>query len=187
MLQSSLWHLQVHDVVGAWGWWKLGGSLGLVPLATQARQSELNFKQLHPVLGRANDMGLWLLGRQVDPDKAFAIQIAHEESVLTTPTAYVQCALLYTSSNGERRIRWGALATVHSPPGPNVLVRSRGNKVSKAIRVLLQCSVQSLAVPALALSTGYESAFRHTALQSQWPYHRSFLQGKCCMAQTMLL
>ncbi|KAK9794070.1 hypothetical protein WJX73_006515 [Symbiochloris irregularis] len=42
---------------------------------------------------------------QVDPDKAFAIQIAHEEAVLATQTAYVQCALLYTSSNGERRIR----------------------------------------------------------------------------------
>lgn len=47
----------------------------------------------------------WLGSMQVDPDKAFAIQIAHEESVLTTPTAYVQCALLYTSSTGERRIR----------------------------------------------------------------------------------
>lgn len=44
---------------------------------------------------------------QVDPDKAFAVQIAHEENVVTAPVAYVQCALLYTSSNGERRIRWG--------------------------------------------------------------------------------
>ena len=42
---------------------------------------------------------------QVDPDKAFAVQIAHEESVVAGPVAYVQCALLYTSSNGERRIR----------------------------------------------------------------------------------
>ncbi len=42
---------------------------------------------------------------QVDPDKAFAVQIQHDESVVTGPVAYVQCALLYTSSNGERRIR----------------------------------------------------------------------------------
>jgi hypothetical protein len=41
----------------------------------------------------------------VDPDKAFAVQVAHEEGVLTTSAAYMQCALLYTSSNGERRIR----------------------------------------------------------------------------------
>ncbi|KAK9811733.1 hypothetical protein WJX72_009241 [[Myrmecia] bisecta] len=47
---------------------------------------------------------------QVDPDKAFAVQIAHEESVLTSPTAYMQCALLYTSSTGERRIRVHTLA-----------------------------------------------------------------------------
>ncbi|KAK9828118.1 hypothetical protein WJX81_006860 [Elliptochloris bilobata] len=42
---------------------------------------------------------------QVDPDKAFAVQVAHEEGVLTTSAAYMQCALLYTSSSGERRIR----------------------------------------------------------------------------------
>ena len=42
---------------------------------------------------------------QVDPDKAFAVQITHEEGVVTGPVAYMQCALLYTSSNGERRIR----------------------------------------------------------------------------------
>ena len=40
-----------------------------------------------------------------DPDKAFAVQIAHEENVTTSPVAYVQCALLFTSSSGERRIR----------------------------------------------------------------------------------
>ena len=42
---------------------------------------------------------------QVDPDKAFAVQMTLEESVLQEPVAYIQCALLYTSSNGERRIR----------------------------------------------------------------------------------
>lgn len=43
-----------------------------------------------------------------DPDKAFAVQISHEEAVVPTTVAYVQCALLYTNSNGERRIRCGA-------------------------------------------------------------------------------
>lgn len=47
---------------------------------------------------------------QVDPDKAFAVQIAHEEGVVPGPTAYVQCALLYTASCGERRIRVHTLA-----------------------------------------------------------------------------
>jgi len=40
-----------------------------------------------------------------DPDKAFAVQIAHEENMVQGPVAYVQCALLYTNSQGERRIR----------------------------------------------------------------------------------
>jgi hypothetical protein len=33
-------------------------------------------------------------------------QIAHEENMVQSSIAYVQCALLYTSSDGERRIRW---------------------------------------------------------------------------------
>lgn len=42
----------------------------------------------------------------MDPDKAFAVQIKHEESVLTGSVAYMQCAVLFSSSNGERRIRY---------------------------------------------------------------------------------
>jgi protein transport protein SEC24 len=42
---------------------------------------------------------------QVDPDKAFAVQVVLEESVVNSRISYVQCALLYTNSNGERRIR----------------------------------------------------------------------------------
>jgi len=40
-----------------------------------------------------------------DPDKAFGMQISHEENLIQGPLAFVQCALLYTNSNGERRIR----------------------------------------------------------------------------------
>ena len=43
-----------------------------------------------------------------DPDKAFAVQISLEENTVAATVAYVQCALLYTSSNGERRIRCAA-------------------------------------------------------------------------------
>jgi hypothetical protein len=41
-----------------------------------------------------------------DPDKTFAVQISHEETMVQGPVAFVQCALLHTSSNGERRIRF---------------------------------------------------------------------------------
>ncbi|XP_068634526.1 protein transport protein SEC24 A-like [Aristolochia californica] len=50
----------------------------------------------------------------VDCDKAFAMQLALEDTLLTTPVVYFQVALLYTSSSGERRIR------VHTAAAPVV-------------------------------------------------------------------
>ena len=58
-----------------------------------------------------HDGHLTLVPAQVDPDKAFAVQMSLEESVLTDGVAYIQCALLYTSSNGERRIRRASCQT----------------------------------------------------------------------------
>ena len=49
-----------------------------------------------------------------DPDKAYAIQIAHEETLAQTGTTYLQCALLHTTSGGERRIRVHTLAVAVS-------------------------------------------------------------------------
>lgn len=40
-----------------------------------------------------------------DSDKAFGVQIALEEQAVTASVAYMQTALLYTTSTGERRIR----------------------------------------------------------------------------------
>ncbi|XP_031100345.1 protein transport protein Sec24-like At3g07100 [Ipomoea triloba] len=50
----------------------------------------------------------------VDCDKAYAMQLSLEETLLTTQTVYFQVALLYTSSSGERRIR------VHTAAAPVV-------------------------------------------------------------------
>ncbi|KAK6915303.1 Sec23/Sec24, helical domain [Dillenia turbinata] len=50
----------------------------------------------------------------VDCDKAYAMQLSLEETLLTTSTVYFQVALLYTSSSGERRIR------VHTAAAPVV-------------------------------------------------------------------
>ncbi|KAJ1425543.1 Zinc finger, Sec23/Sec24-type [Sesbania bispinosa] len=50
----------------------------------------------------------------VDCDKAFAMQLSLEETLLTTQTMYFQVALLYTASCGERRIR------VHTAAAPVV-------------------------------------------------------------------
>ena len=41
----------------------------------------------------------------IDSDKTFAVEIAHEENALTAQTCCMQAALLYTTSCGERRIR----------------------------------------------------------------------------------
>ena len=40
-----------------------------------------------------------------DADKTFSVEITHEETLLSGQKAYLQAALLYTSSQGERRIR----------------------------------------------------------------------------------
>eukprot|EP00889_Picochlorum_renovo_P008544 jgi/Picre1/35574/NNA_003035.t1 len=45
-----------------------------------------------------------------DADKTFSVEITHEETLLTGQTAYLQAALLYTSSQGERRIRVHTMA-----------------------------------------------------------------------------
>ncbi|XP_042053619.1 protein transport protein Sec24-like At3g07100 [Salvia splendens] len=50
----------------------------------------------------------------VDCDKAYAAQLSLDETLLTTQTVYIQVALLYTSSSGERRIR------VHTAAAPVV-------------------------------------------------------------------
>jgi hypothetical protein len=49
-----------------------------------------------------------------DPDKSFAVQIGHEETMVNGPVAYVQCALLHTSSSGERRIRCAGVLMYHN-------------------------------------------------------------------------
>ncbi|EFN54134.1 hypothetical protein CHLNCDRAFT_135519 [Chlorella variabilis] len=45
-----------------------------------------------------------------DVDKSFSVEIAHEETLVTGQVAYLQAALLYTNSCGERRIRVHTLA-----------------------------------------------------------------------------
>ncbi len=40
-----------------------------------------------------------------DADKTFAVEITHEETLIAGQASYLQAALLYTSSQGERRIR----------------------------------------------------------------------------------
>ncbi|TYH87154.1 hypothetical protein ES332_D01G096600v1 [Gossypium tomentosum] len=50
----------------------------------------------------------------VDCDKAYAMQLSFEETLLTNQTVYFQVALLYTASSGERHIR------VHTAAAPVV-------------------------------------------------------------------
>ena len=38
-------------------------------------------------------------------DHAYAVQLAHDETLPTATESYLQCALLYTNADGERRIR----------------------------------------------------------------------------------
>mmetsp|Transcript_2919 Transcript_2919/g.4880 ORF Transcript_2919/g.4880 Transcript_2919/m.4880 type:complete len:1045 (+) Transcript_2919:75-3209(+) len=46
----------------------------------------------------------------VDPDKAMHVDIGYEEQMVPHQMTYMQCALLYTTSQGERRIRVHTMA-----------------------------------------------------------------------------
>ena len=59
------------------------------------------FRPLLPELVTLRSLAL----PNIDEDKTFAVEIAHEENALTAPTCCMQAALLYTTSSGERRIR----------------------------------------------------------------------------------
>lgn len=48
--------------------------------------------------------------RFLSSPQSFSVEIAHEETLLTGQVAYLQAALLYTNSLGERRIRVHTLA-----------------------------------------------------------------------------
>ncbi|XP_077243526.1 protein transport protein SEC24 A-like [Tasmannia lanceolata] len=74
----------------------------------------------------------------VDCDKAFAMQLSLEETLLTTQTVYIQVALLYTSSSGERRIR------VHTAAAP--VVSDLGEMYRHADTGSLVCLLSRLAI-----------------------------------------
>ncbi|CAN6921979.1 unnamed protein product [Brassica oleracea] len=75
----------------------------------------------------------------VDCDKAYAVQLALEETLLTTPTVYFQVALLYTASCGERRIRvHTAIAPVVTDLGEMYRQADTGSIVSVYARLAIE-------------------------------------------------
>ncbi|KAL9265088.1 transport protein SEC24 A-like protein [Drosera capensis] len=80
----------------------------------------------------------------VDCDKAFAMQLCLEETLLTTPNVYFQVALLYTSSSGERRIRVHTAAVpVVNDLGEMYRQADTGAVVSLLCRLAIEKSLSS--------------------------------------------
>ncbi|CAH9134532.1 unnamed protein product [Cuscuta epithymum] len=80
----------------------------------------------------------------VDCDKAYAMQLSLEETLLTTQTVYFQVALLYTSSSGERRIRvLTAAAPVVSELGEMYRLADTGAIVSLLSRLAIEKSLST--------------------------------------------
>ena len=94
----------------------------------------------------------------IDEDKSFAVEIAHEENALTAPTCCMQAALLYTTSSGERRIR------VHTVQLP---VTSGLNALYEAADIdawCAHCAAQTLGSPdALSLCSSHPRHARWSA------------------------
>lgn len=68
----------------------------------------LNVTSFHgPFFVRSSDL---LALPQVDTDKTFAVQFGLEDNIVDNRVTYVQCALLYTNGDGQRRIRVHTMA-----------------------------------------------------------------------------
>ncbi|CAN8269955.1 unnamed protein product [Cochlearia groenlandica] len=80
----------------------------------------------------------------VDCDKAYAMQLSLEETLLTTQTVYFQVALLYTASCGERRIRvHTAVAPVVADLGEMYRQADTGSIVSVYTRLAIEKSLSA--------------------------------------------
>uniref|UniRef100_A0A1J3CIZ1 Protein transport protein Sec24-like n=1 Tax=Noccaea caerulescens TaxID=107243 RepID=A0A1J3CIZ1_NOCCA len=80
----------------------------------------------------------------VDCDKAYAMQLSLEETLLTTQTVYFQVALLYTASCGERRIRvHTAVAPVVTDLGEMYRQADTGSIVSVYTRLAIEKSLSA--------------------------------------------
>ncbi|CDY24648.1 BnaA05g30470D [Brassica napus] len=80
----------------------------------------------------------------VDCDKAYAMQLTLEETLLTTQTVYFQVALLYTASCGERRIRvHTAVAPVVTDLGEMYRQADTGSIVSVYSRLAIEKTLSS--------------------------------------------
>ncbi|XP_010524690.1 PREDICTED: protein transport protein Sec24-like At3g07100 [Tarenaya hassleriana] len=80
----------------------------------------------------------------VDCDKAYAMQLSLEETLLTTQTVYFQVALLYTASCGERRIRvHTAVAPVVADLGEMYRQADTGSIVSVFTRLAIEKTLSS--------------------------------------------
>lgn len=80
----------------------------------------------------------------VDCDKAYAMQLSLEETLLTSQTVFFQIALLYTSSSGERRIRvHTAAAPVVSDLGEMYRLADTGAIVSLFTRLAIEKTLTS--------------------------------------------
>lgn len=74
-----------------------------------------------------------------DADKAFAVEICHEETMVTGQVAYIQAALLYTSSAGERRIR---VHTMALPIVSDLLDMYKGTDLGATMALLTKSCVE---------------------------------------------
>ncbi|XP_010464294.1 PREDICTED: protein transport protein Sec24-like At3g07100 [Camelina sativa] len=80
----------------------------------------------------------------VDCDKAYAMQLSLEETLLTTQTVYFQVALLYTASCGERRIRvHTSIAPVVADLGEMYRQADTGSIVSLYARLAIEKSLSA--------------------------------------------
>lgn len=107
-----------------------------------------------------------------DADASFAVEIVHSDTLLSSPTISIQAALLYTHSEGERRIR---VHTICLPvtkctsfrTSDFILTRLRVvfAQVFRSVDVDTLCNLIAKNALETCLKTGFESA--RTRMHSQ--------------------
>ena len=104
----------------------------------------------------------------VDCDKAVAVTLRHEEKLADGGEAYVQCALLYTTVAGERRIRVHTLALPVSSVLGNIF---RASDLEAQTCDLIRRSAAKLLAGNASLASAREAAL-HTTVNTLHAYRK---------------
>ena len=110
----------------------------------------------------------------VSRDSSYTVELEHDSEAIGTPVVYIQSALLYTTSSGERRIR------VHTMAAP---VATKTEDLVKNVDMDTMCNIIAKKAATVALTKGLKEARKAceetcvSILRGSRPNSAAFSQG----------